>query len=205
MYAGKRRGSTSKALRERKRKIKDAAHKSRQVLKKWASSGGDTRGDESGKGLAGDSDMDEEEEEEEEGDEEDEGAEEEEEELGGGRKEFMFSSFRWSNRGKFGFDSRKRKYETDDVGRLRDLVSERRKGKREMRLKVECLRPPTSVTTTVSDEGGARERGMLGKKRLCYLLTGTLMNVSGRPRFCEGGGLLRCVCMCVFFLFFFVG
>lgn len=61
-----------------------------------------------------------------------------------------FASFRWGSRGKFG-DSPRREYRTEDVGRLKDLVGAKRKGGETVRLKVECLRPPDSVVTTVSE------------------------------------------------------
>lgn len=67
-----------------------------------------------------------------------------------------FSSFRWGSKGVFS-DSPRREYHTDDVGRLKDLVGGKRKVGGEVRLKVECVRPPDSVVTTVST---ARDLGV---------------------------------------------
>lgn len=60
-------------------------------------------------------------------------------------------SFR-SDSSKFRFDP-KRKYELDDVGRLRDLVESKHRDQPEVRLQAECVRPPSSVATTVSQCG----------------------------------------------------
>lgn len=82
----------------------------------------------------------------------------------------LFSSFRWGAQGKFG-DSPRREYKTDEVARLKDLVGGKRKVGGEVRLKVECLRPPDSVVTTVSEflwcpqgfgERGAGRAGHMG-------------------------------------------
>ena len=42
-----------------------------------------------------------------------------------------------------------REYTTEDIGPLKDLVGDGSKGHAEVRLKAECLRFPSSVTTTV--------------------------------------------------------
>lgn len=61
-----------------------------------------------------------------------------------------FASFRWGSKGVFG-DSPRRLYNTDDVGRKYDLIGAKRKVGGSVRLQVECLRPPDSVVTTVSE------------------------------------------------------
>ena len=46
-----------------------------------------------------------------------------------------------------------REYKVEDIGPLKDLVADGKKGQAEVRLKAECLRFPSSVTTTVSGGG----------------------------------------------------
>lgn len=55
-----------------------------------------------------------------------------------------------------------REYKTEDIGRLKDLTADGNKGQPDVRLKAECLRFPTSVTTTVRWSGRGYGRGRRG-------------------------------------------
>ena len=73
-----------------------------------------------------------------------------------------FASFRWGSKGTFG-DAPRRVYNAEDVGRLQDLVGDKRKIGGAVKLQVECLRPLDSVVTTVSSTApGAGGGGGVG-------------------------------------------
>ena len=145
MYTGKRRGFTPQTLREHKRKLKEGAKKlfTSRSSHKIEQSGEDeslyAMGSEShGKDwkLVDDKKGD--------GDGEDD--------------DLTFTSFQWANWRAQGFRSLE-KYKVDDVGRMEDLVVT--KDRRDIRLQVECLRPATSVATTVCWMGGVGGRSMM--------------------------------------------
>lgn len=142
VYTRKAKSYAAEAFLKRKRKMKKTAQMSRQAMKHF-SAHKKKREEREGSGEAGDIESGEEQKKE-----EGEGSDGDGDDDGGDGD--MFSSFRWGGKSKYGFEPLR--YKTEEVGRLRDLTAEKRgvleKG---VRLQVDCMRPHSSVATTVSD------------------------------------------------------